>query len=296
MAEEQQATETQSQRGITMDDVFEFEGEKIRIGDLVQAIRNANTLVDEVQNLRQFREATDVVMRGSDDQERLANSARQVLETLGYDQREVDGRVKEFVSSQLAPQQSEETTQEETEPMAKNDSNDPRIEAALRETRQVRLRLMEQEMKKGVVSAIDTNQELAKMLMGLDKTRGREHATGAYEAIQDQIRKTTLERLYQRRDKSGGEFNEDWIQEEAAQAASDVAKSYSTVIGDLGQLGRAPETVSEMDAITAKPPVAPPDFKKGMDRGDVDKSVREFNTDALTRLAAEVSAGGETKA
>lgn len=180
--------------------------------------------------------------------------------------------------------------------MAKNDSNDPRIEAALRETRQVRLRLMEQEMKKGVVSAIDTNQELAKMLMGLDKTRGREHATGAYEAIQDQIRKTTLERLYQRRDKSGGEFNEDWIQEEAAQAAADVAKSYSTVIGDLGQLGRAPETVSEMDAITAKPPVAPPDFKKGMDRGDVDKSVREFNTDALTRLAAEVSAGGETKA
>ena len=134
------------------------------------------------------------------------------------------------------------------------------------------------------------------MLFGLDKSRGREHATGAYQAIQDQVRKATLDRLYERRDKSGGQFSEDWIQEEAARAASDVAKSYSTVIGDLGQLGRTPETVTEADTIAAKPPVPAPEFKKGMDRSTVDTTVREFNTDALTRLALDISAGGETKA
>jgi hypothetical protein len=33
-----------------------------------------------------------------------------------------------------------------------------------------------------------------------------------------------------------------------------------------------------------------------MDRGTVDTAIREFNTDALTRLAVDVSAGGDTKA
>lgn len=176
------------------------------------------------------------------------------------------------------------------------EQNDPRYAQLENETRQMRLRMMRQEMEKGVTEAIDTNSDIAKMLFGLDKTRGREHASGAYQAIQDQIRKATLDRLYDRRDKTGGNFSEDWIQEEAAQAAADVAKSYSTVIGDLGQLGRTPETVSEMDTIAAKPPVAPPEFKKGMDRGSVDTVMREYNTDALSRIAMEVSAGGETKA
>ena len=115
-------------------------------------------------------------------------------------------------------------------------------------------------------------------------------------ASQDQVRKATLDRLYDRRDKTGGNFSEDWIQEEAAKAAEEVARSYATVIGDLDSLGRAPETVSEMDTITSKPPVAAPEFKKGMDRGTVDTAIREFNTDALTRLAVDVSAGGDTKA
>lgn len=298
MADEQNGG--QAPRAITLDDVFEYEGEKIKIGDLVQAIRNANTLAEEVNDLRQFRSATDVVMRGSEDRDRLASSARIVMKNLGYEESEITNKVSEFLNSQYA----EENEASDEEPVSEKQSqeenkmanNDPRVEAAMNEARRVRLRMMEQEMKNGVVSAIDGNQELAKMLMGLDKTRGREQATGAYEAIQEQVRKATLERLYTRRDKAGGEFNEDWIAEESAKAAQDVAKSYSTVIGDLGQLGRAPETVSEVDSITSKPPVPPPDFKKGMDRGDVDKSIREFNTDALTRLAAEVSAGGETKA
>jgi hypothetical protein len=156
--------------------------------------------------------------------------------------------------------------------------------------------MMQEEMKKGVVSAIDENGEIAKMLMGLDKSRGREHATGAYQAIQDQVRKATLDRLYDRRDKTGGNFSEDWIQEEAAKAAAEVARSYATVIGDLDSLGRTPETVSEMDTIASKPPVPAPEFKKGMDRSTVDTAVREFNTDALSRIALDISAGGETKA
>jgi hypothetical protein len=133
------------------------------------------------------------------------------------------------------------------------------------------------------------------MLETLDKTRGREHAAGAWRALQDQVREQTLKQLYTRRDAEGGKFNEDWVAGEAAKAAESIAGNYRTVIGDIDGLGRSPETDSEMEILKSKPEVPAPEFKKGMDRGDADRDVREFNVDALNRMAAEISAGGETK-
>ena len=220
-----------------------------------------------------------------------------MLEGAGFNDDEIKEYVRDWNNSQSQtddePEEIEENAQQNK---AQQMENDPRYDKLATETRQMRLRLMQQEMQKGVTEAIDSNSDIGKMLTGLDKTRGREHATGAYQAIQDQIRKATMDRLYERRDKTGGSFSEDWIQEEAARAAADVAKSYSTVIGDFDQIGRTPETVTEMDTLAAKPPVPVPEFKKGMDRGDVDTNVRAWNTDTLSRLAVETSAGGESKA
>jgi hypothetical protein len=170
-----------------------------------------------------------------------------------------------------------------------------RAEAALRETRDMRLRMLKTEMDKNVVSAIDGNPEIVKMLETLDKTRGREHAAGAWRALQEQVRETTLRNLYSRRDAEGGRFNEDWVADEAAKAAKAVAGNYRTVIGDIDGLGRSPETEGELEFLKSKPEVKPPEFQKGMDRGAVDKSVRDFNVDALSRMAADAAAGGETK-
>jgi hypothetical protein len=170
-----------------------------------------------------------------------------------------------------------------------------RAEAAMREAREIRLRYLRDAMEKNVVSAIDGNPEIVKMLETLDKTRGREHATGAYRALQEQVREATLKNLYARRDSAGGVFNEDWVTDEAAKAAKAVAGNYRTVIGDIEGLGRSPETDGELEFLKSKPEVKPPEFQKGMDRGMVDKSVRDFNVDALSRLAADESAGGETK-
>jgi hypothetical protein len=272
----------------------EIDGERVRISELVDTIRNASDMVDEIENLRVFQEATNRFIRRDGEKHQIAEAASMMLEGVGYSEDEVREFVRDWASSDSdedGDEGQEEGTQEE-----EMSSEDPRYAKLEQETRQMRLRMMREEMQKGVLSAIDQNGEIAKMLMGLDKTRGREHASGAYQAIQDQVRKATLDRLYDRRDRSGGEFSEDWIQEEAAKAASDVAKSYATVIGDLDSIGRSPETVSEIDTIASKPPVPAPEFKKGMDRGAVDTTVREFNTDALSRLAVDVSAGGDTKA
>lgn len=295
--------ETQTGGGVIrdLDMMVEVDGEMIRIGDLVDTVLKAGEMVPEIDTLRAFQEATNRFIRRDGEQHEIADAASKMLAGVGYTDQEIKEYVRDWTRSQNetqddgeeAVEETEEDTQEEPE---MTQQNDPRYERLERETKQMRLRMMQEEMKKGVVSAIDENGEIAKMLMGLDKSRGREHATGAYQAIQDQVRKATLDRLYDRRDKSGGNFSEDWIQEEAAKAAEEVARSYATVIGDLDSLGRTPETVSEMDTITSKPPVPAPEFKKGMDRGSVDTAVREFNTDTLTRLALDVSAGGDTKA
>ena len=295
--------ETQASGGVIrdLDMMVEVDGEMVRIRDLVDTVLKAGEMVPEIDTLRAFQEATNRFIRRDGEQHEIADAASKMLAGVGYSDEEIKEYVRDWTRSQIeteddgdeTAEEAEEETQEEPE-MAQQ--NDPRYERLERETKQMRLRMMQEEMKKGVVSAIDENGEIAKMLMGLDKSRGREHATGAYQAIQDQVRKATLDRLYDRRDKSGGNFSEDWIQEEAAKAASEVARSYATVIGDLDSLGRTPETVSEMDTIASKPPVPAPEFKKGMDRSTVDTAVREFNTDALSRIALDISAGGETKA
>jgi hypothetical protein len=282
-----------------LDMMVEIDGERVRIGDLVDTIRKAGDMVQEIDDLRAFQEATNQFIRREGEQHEIADAASKMLAGVGYSDEEIKEYVRDWTRSQVESDQEEEAEEEvseDTQEEPKMDQNDPRYDRLAQETKQLRLRMMREEMQKGVVSAIDGNSEIAKMLMGLDKTRGREHATGAYQAIQDQVRKATLDRLYERRDKSGGNFSEDWIQEEAAKAAEEVARSYATVIGDLDSLGRSPETVSEVDTISSKPPVPAPEFKKGMDRGTVDTAIREFNTDALTRLAVDVSAGGDTKA
>lgn len=282
-----------------LDMMVEIDGERVRIGDLVDTIRKAGDMVQEIDDLRAFQEATNQFIRREGEQHEIADAASKMLAGVGYSDEEIKEYVRDWTRSQVEGDQEEEAEEEvseDTQEEPKMDQNDPRYDRLAQETKQLRLRMMREEMQKGVVSAIDGNGEIAKMLMGLDKTRGREHATGAYQAIQDQVRKATLDRLYDRRDKSGGNFSEDWIQEEAAKAAEEVARSYATVIGDLDSLGRSPETVSEVDTISSKPPVPAPEFKKGMDRGTVDTAIREFNTDALTRLAVDVSAGGDTKA
>jgi hypothetical protein len=284
-----------------MNAVIDIDGERFTVAELVDTIRKAGNVVSEIDELRAFQDATNRFIRRDGEQHEIADAASKMLAGVGYTDQEIKEYVRDWTRSQNETQDDGEETAEEAEEDTQEEpemtqQNDPRYERLERETKQMRLRMMQEEMKKGIISAIDDNGEIAKMLMGLDKSRGREHATGAYQAIQDQVRKATLDRLYDRRDKTGGNFSEDWIQEEAAKAAEEVARSYATVIGDLDSLGRTPETVSEMDTIASKPPVPAPEFKKGMDRSTVDTAVREFNTDALSRIALDISAGGETKA
>jgi len=296
MADEQtQDTAPQGDDGIDMDTELELEdGTVIKVGDLLAQANRAKEMEQQVQGLQKFRENATKLMRGESPD---VQAAYEVLRGAGFSDEEARQYAQEYVDEEGGDQEADVSEEAQIEQMLKKTTRaaEERAEAALRQTNELRLRLLKEQMDKNVVSAIDGNPEIVKMLETLDKTRGREHAAGAWRALQEQVREATLRNLYSRRDAEGGRFNEDWVADEAAKAAKAVAGNYRTVIGDIDGLGRSPETESELEFLKAKPEVKPPEFQKGMDRGAVDKSVREFNVDALSRMAADTAAGGETK-
>jgi hypothetical protein len=288
--------EQQNDDGIDMETELELEdGSVIKVGDLIEQANRARDMEQQVQGLQRFRENATKLMRGESPD---VQAAYEVLRGAGFSDDEARQYAQEYVDGEDGGDQEADVSEEaQIEQMLKRTTRaaEERAEAALRQTNELRLRLLKEQMDKNVVSAIDGNPEIVKMLETLDKTRGREHAAGAWRALQEQVRETTLRNLYSRRDAEGGRFSEDWVSDEAAKAAKAVAGNYRTVIGDIDGLGRSPETEGELEFLKSKPEVKPPEFQKGMDRGAVDKSVRDFNVDALSRMAADAAAGGETK-
>lgn len=279
-----------------MDTELELEdGTVVTLGDLMQQAQQARQLQSRVQDLTKFQENATKLMRGESPD---LQAAYEVLRGAGFTDQEAREYAQEYVDGEMAGgEEAEVGEDDQIQKMMKQTTRaaEERAEAALRETRDMRLRMLRDAMDKNVVSAIDGNPEIVKMLETLDKTRGREHAAGAWRALQDQVREATLKNLYSRRDASGGQFSEDWVSDEAAKAAKAIAGNYRTVIGDIDALGRSPETEGELEYLKTHAPVAAPEFKKGMDKGDVEKDVRAFNVDTLSRLAFDTSAGGETK-
>jgi hypothetical protein len=278
---------------LDMDTELELEdGTVVTLGSLMQQAAQARELQGRVQDLTRFQENATKLMRGETSD---AGAAYEVLKGAGFTDQEARQYAQEYVDGELQESDQENDVQESPQQRNANRAAEERADAALRETRDMRLRMLKDAMDKNVVSAIDGNPEIVKMLETLDKTRGREHAAGAWRALQDQVREATLKNLYSRRDASGGQFSEDWVSDEAAKAAKSIAGNYRTVIGDIDALGRSPETEGELEYLKSQAPVPAPEFKKGMDKGDVEKDVRAFNVDLLSRLALDASNGGETR-
>ena len=296
MADEEKPVEAQSD-DLDMETELELEdGTVVTVGELLKQAGAARDAQSRIQQLESFKENATKLMRGESPDE---EAAYQVLRGAGFSDAEARKYAQEYLSEDGSDESDggDEDDVVKIEKAIKNSTREAesKAERAMKEAQSLRLRMLKDEMDRQVVASIDKNPDIVKMLETLDKTRGREHATGAWRALQEQVREATLKNLYGRRDAAGGQFSEDWVAEEAAKAAKAVAGNYRTVIGDIDGLGRSPETDGELEALRSQKPVAPPEFKKGMERGDVDKDVRNFNVDTLTRLAADTGAGGESK-
>lgn len=291
----------------SLEDLVEVDGQRIPLSQVLAAVDAGASATAELESLRAYRDAAQAVMfPGDAREEELRASARVVFAEAGYSGADLERQVSGYVAGILEEQPEEDPqargagrpgkSQSQEEGNEMDPAMKAQIEAAREDARIARRRLIEQELDASVAAAIDKNQDLAKMMMQLDRVRGRDNARAAYESVQEQIRQATVDRLTERRAQSGGAFKEEWIAEEAAKAAASVEKSYSAVIGDYAQIGRAPETDGGSDGLSSRQPVKEPEFTPSDNRSTVDSKVNEWAADALTRAAAETVSSAATKA
>lgn len=282
-------------------DEIEVDGRIYTLSDVMEAKEQLESMSSEIESLRAFKESTNQLMSDNLGWDQKMQAARVVLSESGYTPEQIETYIQDY---QGVMEEEDNTFEEieEDEPVMQEVEyeDDPRINEAQHVARQsaaefkaFRLQMLQREMDRGIKNAIDTNSDISVLLGRLpDNQEGKDNAKAR---LQQQVHDQTLKYLQERKAREGT-FSEAWVDEAAERATNEVVGTYRTVIGDLDSIGRSPETVSGEPTLSSTPPVPEPEYKEGMNRGVVDKSVNDWTTDALSRLADETSAGEESKA
>lgn len=303
----QEPTETPTPTSPTLDldAKVRANGQEIPVSELLKAKEDLEFLRQDYSKLVSFRDATTKVMRPDVDPTVKEQAARQLLVDMGYRGEEVDQYVQDWMNSN----NQQETDMADTDDRGGTDDDDGSAEqvanailaaqqqaqAAQQELQRMKAEQLNSRLNTQVVMGLETNEAARTMLNKLAEINGKDALSGARTAIERDIRQQTLDNLKNRR-AAAGTFEEAWISEESARATEQVLAKYRSVIGDPNRLGRAPETDSGASAIRNRPAVPAPRWKPGANNGDLESALDAYNKDALSRLAAELDSGSDTRA
>ena len=309
MADLESSEESNERNNVfSSEDKIEVDGRIYTVKEMMETKQQLENLNNEVNSLRSFKESTNMLMSDNLGIDQKMQAARVILSESGYSPQQIEAYVTDYQQVMNQEEQGsdevsfddEEYTDDNDEEMDNEYMDDPRIdearqmaEASSNELKSYRLQMLQKEMHRGVGNAVDKNKEILLLLNRLPEEEGGKN--NARSRIQQQVHDQTLKYLQERR-AAEGSFNEAWVDEAAERAANEVVGTYRTVIGDLDSIGRSPETVSGEPTLSSTPPVPTPEYKEGMNRGVVDKSVNDWTTDTLSRLAEDSSVGEESKA
>jgi len=151
---------TGSDEGIDLDTELEFEdGTTATLGEILQAQQQAREEVEQarqqISSLENFRSNATKLMRGESPD---VQAAYEVLRGAGFSDDEARQYAQEYVNGEDDVDQEADVSEEaQIEQMLKRTTRaaEERAEAALRQTNELRLRLLKEQMDKNVVSAID---------------------------------------------------------------------------------------------------------------------------------------------
>jgi hypothetical protein len=239
-------------------------------------------------------------MRPDVDPQVKEQAARQLLVDMGYQGEEVDNYVNDWMQSQ----QGATNVNDNVDTTPEGDDDDGSAEqvanaimqaqqeaqAAREQLDRMRAEQLNGRMNSQIVVGLDLNKDARTMLNKLEEINGKEAVANARSAFERDIRQQAMDNLKARR-AAAGTFEEAWVTEEAARATDQVLAKYRSVIGDPNRLGRAPETDSSASAFANRKPVSAPTWKPGMSTGDIETALNAYNTDALSRLAANLDTG-----
>ena len=281
---------------INLDSTIQMDGKEVSIRELL----DQNSRLGE---LEAYRSAASTVMKGAAvPQETRESAMRYVLGSEGYTQDQIEAHID--LTRQMADDvdsgeyENPAPQPENYEQMQQMEQQRAMEEQRIRdmEARQARLGvdMLKRDLNEAVDAAMETNDKIKTLVEKSRELGGDEGLDQRIAGIREEVQRATMESLRAR--KSRGEtFDKSWFSQETTKAADSVYQRIRSVIGDPDKIQRAPETASEQDSFISTPPVEAPEFAKGDNIGDVQSKSRDWTTDTLARLAADVSDGGETK-
>ena len=272
---------------------------------LIKAGGQTETLESKLKELEtNWGQARTLFSKEPQDPTRVAEATRFMLKQSGYSDAEIEaalaGDPEETPNTPPAGQQPNGRGRQAGTP-----PEDPRItsmeqqlKALQQEHGQSRLTQLQGMFDSTLNRALDGTPEIATLVKAFVGLRGPEDSPEAKAAtdevrstLRDELDKTLRERLRVRRSSSGNAWRDEWIAEEAVEAAKAVYGKFKRIVGDPSKLGRTPETIHEDSSIHTKPPVPLPEYKRGMRVPEAKAGVENAITDAFLRMAAPKPSG-----
>lgn len=273
---------------LNLDSKVTFDGKEVSVGELIQQNQR-------IGDLEEYQENASRLMTNDTPVPERENAMRYMMSKQGYSSDQIEQHIittREMTSDMNQEQQPTPNSPNETEQAFARE----RARLADMESRQSRMGvdMLRRDLESAVSDTMGNNTKMQTLLRRSKELVGDEGYDQRVESIQEEVRRTTMNNLQSR--KSRGEtFDNSWFIQETNKAADAVYERIRSVIGDPDKIQRAPETASETDSFVNNPPVPLPTFEKGDNMGSATTKSHDWTSDTLSRLALDVSQGGESK-
>ena len=275
----------QTPASMNLDSKITFEGKEVSVGDLIKENQ-------KIADLETYNANARVLMAGeSAPVQDRENAMRYLLSKEGYTSDQIEAHIK-TARDMMDPQETPQN-QAAPEPQAPP-QEDPRIKQMQEQQNRMNVDMLRRDLDNAVQNVMGSNQKIQTLIEKSKQLAGEEGLDARIASIRDEVQRATMDNLRSRKSR-GERFDNSWFNQETNRAADAVYERIRSVIGDPDKIQRAPETASSADSFVNKPPVAEPTFEPGDNMGSAQNKSHDWTVDTLSRLANDVSQGGESR-
>lgn len=261
--------------GLNLDEPITFGGQTLKVGEVIAQAQRAKELEARAKELETVAEAAKRMTDPTTPEEDRVKAARVVLKARGLNEQQIEEYLQDVNGE---PEDAQPEKSKETPPAG--DPGDVAFKADF-----IRYKL-------GTLTgaALDGSGPLGTLLGKLKASDENGSYKEAKNIIAKELESELVARAHARKNAARGQFRVSFLDEEVGAAEKAVADKYGRIFGNLlSKLGRTPSVLTdEESSFRDSKPMAPPKYKPGMQRGEIDAALDAYNADALSRLAIDV--------
>ena len=277
----------------------------VKVGDQEVPVSELVSGYQKLGDLEEYRKNASMLVKNTPMSPEDRNKAmRYILEKEGYAPSQIDEQLRatqamydtdnnmeenEAYSESPAP---EELSPEQ--PVNVDEAARDEIMKMKQQNNKMQVDMLKRDLTDSMQRVMGSNDSVRKLFDKSKELAGEEGFAERAAGIRSEIQRIALENMRSRRN-TGERFDKSWFDQETNKAADTVYQRIRSVIGDPDKIQRAPETASDVESFISKPPVAAPTYERGDNMGSATDKSHDFTVDALSRLAADLGMGGESR-